>query len=476
MNRNYLFKCFFSLFLILMTARSFAAPGDIYFVDQNHPNASDSNTGSEIEPWLTIQKAASTLKAGETVKVKAGVYTELSGGSGAYIGLIPASSGAADNRITYEAFTEGDVIIDQAGKGFGFYLVNRHYITIKGFEIRNAYSGGVRTEDQSSNSNIIIENNHIHGIRGPWGHNVGGVRLDSCSYCTVRNNVIYDIKISADPQTNSAGIHSYRMSNSVIENNDISDSYNGIFYKQAPFDGSKSAIIRRNIIHNIKEGIRLTPQGAGYPGHQDLEIYENIFYEFGRGIYSHLQEASTAANGLKLHNNVFAEGVGYGGAPEPECMVIGGFRGVEIWDNICHDVTHAIITEYIPDGNNHFADITFIDYNIFSNSDQFRSGRYGGYLSPVQLDTRYYNLFDWQSNGGNTHTISASNLDKNSINSNPKFVSEFDRNYRLAADSPGRGQGRYGNNIGAYTTDAVIIGAGFEVKSPPKPPAFVAGQ
>ena len=33
-----------------------------YHVDQNHPDASDQNPGTESLPWLTISKAAATLK------------------------------------------------------------------------------------------------------------------------------------------------------------------------------------------------------------------------------------------------------------------------------------------------------------------------------------------------------------------------------------------------------------------------------
>src|SRR5512136_2584613 len=48
----------------------------VYYVDQNHPSASDSNPGSEALPWRTIQKAANTLNPGDIVYVKAGIYDE----------------------------------------------------------------------------------------------------------------------------------------------------------------------------------------------------------------------------------------------------------------------------------------------------------------------------------------------------------------------------------------------------------------
>ncbi len=47
-----------------------------YYVDRSHVSASDANPGTEALPWLTIQHAADTLVAGDTVLVKAGSYPE----------------------------------------------------------------------------------------------------------------------------------------------------------------------------------------------------------------------------------------------------------------------------------------------------------------------------------------------------------------------------------------------------------------
>ncbi len=53
-----------------------AAQATNYFVDANHPNARDSNPGTEALPWKTIGKATWNVTAGDTVYVKAGVYRE----------------------------------------------------------------------------------------------------------------------------------------------------------------------------------------------------------------------------------------------------------------------------------------------------------------------------------------------------------------------------------------------------------------
>ncbi len=49
----------------------------IYFVDANHPNARDTNPGTESQPFKTIGKATSLVNAGDTVFIKAAIYREM---------------------------------------------------------------------------------------------------------------------------------------------------------------------------------------------------------------------------------------------------------------------------------------------------------------------------------------------------------------------------------------------------------------
>jgi len=62
--------------------------GNVYYVAKNGSNSWD---GSLEHPWLTIQKAADTMVAGDTVYIKEGVYTERA---------ITEQSGLPDKFIT----------------------------------------------------------------------------------------------------------------------------------------------------------------------------------------------------------------------------------------------------------------------------------------------------------------------------------------------------------------------------------------
>ncbi|MHC4110589.1 MAG: right-handed parallel beta-helix repeat-containing protein [Planctomycetota bacterium] len=74
-----------------------------YYVDQRHPRALDNNDGSEEKPFLTINKAAQIVRAGEKVIVKSGVYREL---------VKPKFGGVGpDLMISFEAAPSAKVIV-----------------------------------------------------------------------------------------------------------------------------------------------------------------------------------------------------------------------------------------------------------------------------------------------------------------------------------------------------------------------------
>ena len=74
-----------------------------YYVDQNHPSASNSNPGTEALPWLTMSKAASSTAVGpgDMVIVKEGIYRER---------VTISRSGTPGSPITYQA-NPGDRVV-----------------------------------------------------------------------------------------------------------------------------------------------------------------------------------------------------------------------------------------------------------------------------------------------------------------------------------------------------------------------------
>ena len=76
-----------------------------FVVDQKDAGAKDDNPGTAEKPFLTISKAATLARAGDTVTVKPGVYRE-------YVRLM--QSGRADAPIIFRADPPGSVVVSGA--------------------------------------------------------------------------------------------------------------------------------------------------------------------------------------------------------------------------------------------------------------------------------------------------------------------------------------------------------------------------
>ncbi|RPJ27640.1 MAG: DUF1565 domain-containing protein, partial [Planctomycetaceae bacterium] len=197
-------------------------------------SGSDSNAGTSDRPWRTIQKAANTMVAGDTVTVRAGDYPER---------VQVSRSGASGAQITFQA--EGTVTM----KGF---TVRGNYVTIRGFDISNTPNAWADGQGIFVQANYcVIENNYVHyATRGgifvyaePW-------EWSGRTSCVVRNNRVYRNAL--------VGIEVHGR-NHLVEGNEIwgtiqhHPSWPSPSYSDADgirFFGS-GHVFRRNYIHDI---------------------------------------------------------------------------------------------------------------------------------------------------------------------------------------------------------------------------------
>jgi len=246
-------RCFIFI-MILMSSQIFA--GTVYYVDAT--NGNDSNLGTESFPWKTIQKAANTTVAGDTVIVKAGTYNER---------ISESTSGSSGSSIQY--IVNGTVNV----QGFN---ISGNYVKVKGFNCNptgNKWSSN-STGIYISGDYCIIEDNYISDA--PYY----AILLESTAdNCTIRNNQCKRCAFAG------MFIQGY---NHLVESNEIEDTrcqVKGIEYDDA--DGIRvfgsNHTFRGNYIHNISYS-----NNPGYKPHidafqtwqgDDVTVAENCLFE-----------------------------------------------------------------------------------------------------------------------------------------------------------------------------------------------------
>ncbi|MDW7678993.1 MAG: right-handed parallel beta-helix repeat-containing protein [bacterium] len=141
--------------LLSLTTLSFATN---YYVDQNHQSASDSNPGTLNSPWKTIQHAAETAVAGDTVFIRAGNYPE-----GIYF---DHSGNQTSGYIVFTAFPGEKPIIDGTGNtdASNGIVLDKAFIKLIGLEVANWASNALWLEGAS---HFEISDCEVHDV--PYG-------------------------------------------------------------------------------------------------------------------------------------------------------------------------------------------------------------------------------------------------------------------------------------------------------------------
>lgn len=219
-----------------------------YYVDGSSALAKDTNAGTALStPWKTIQKAAATMVAGDTVNIVAGTYNE---------GVAMKNSGTATARITYQSHNGGKVVIPQA------FTVSGNYIVVKGLEI----SGDSMT---INGSYCQILDNYIHdaGTNGLFIHG---------TYLLLRGNKVLNNGSSWGGQiTTSWNYTSVATHHVVFEKNDVGDP------------GGKGEDLMQYMAH-------------------DMIIRDNVFHDLGsNGRHNDIYQSGGGEYNIWMINNRF---------------------------------------------------------------------------------------------------------------------------------------------------------------------------
>lgn len=136
MKKMFLINFFMALFIIFALSVNSEIPvnavvSDDYFVS---PDGSDSNHGTEKQPWRSIQKAAESAAPGSTVQIKAGTYYERIN--------IKVSGTSAEDPIIFKNYDNDKVIIDGSKSSAStqedlIHISNQSFVQLIGLEIVN---------------------------------------------------------------------------------------------------------------------------------------------------------------------------------------------------------------------------------------------------------------------------------------------------------------------------------------------------
>ncbi len=362
-----------------------------YYVDRSHPQASDGNPGTESAPWLTIQKAADTVLAGDTVLVKPGTYNER-------ITFGNRTRGAPGQVITFKALPRRMVTM------WGFYTKYAHYLRVEGFNITTDDSLTGWTEQDG----VFIDSDHVE-IVDNYLYDLEGTAISGDSVgAYVAGNSIYHSQMGIT----ISGV------GWLVEGNEVERLYN---YGGGDSDYSRffgdDHVLRGNFFH----GTNFSEIGSAHVDcfqtfdnngeHAYNILFDgNICYDFHQGF---MGEAAYYGNtsDLTFQNNIFAHGGAWG-------LSVHQIRNVTVVHNVFADI------QYHGAGFRDGA-TGIVRNNIFYNAGSNYWASDGG-----AVEGSYNLLYD---SGG---TIDPADFPDDLVNLNPMFFDPAGDDYHILGSSP----------------------------------------
>lgn len=321
-------------------------------------------------------------------------------------------------------------VLNGQGTGeLGILIRNCSGLRIESLEIKQFSRGGIRANDTPDNASIEIVNCEVHhncaDVRNDGSGIASGIGFHASSNCawTVRNNVVY-----ANQPVPAAGIMVLTegtMSGGIVDihSNIVFDSNQAIAHKHS---GGVPISAHHNLIYNSREGFYIR-------AFADNQIHHNLVLDCDRAVVGSRENMQESQHTTIRYNSFVNSGPALT-LIEPYSTLPPGRPYVDNYtyaDNI-HIDTHA--SWVIGLGNNTNEAFSLANWNSSRNIFQHAA------------------LSNFMVNQGRGYSFSAAMSalgDRTSLSTDPVLADSAAGDFSPRADSPARGFGLDGSDIGA---------------------------
>lgn len=429
----------------------------------------DNSNGSFGSPWRTIQHAANTAVAGDTVYAMGGVYNETV--------TFPNSGSASAGYITFESYPGQTAILDGTGLSipggqYGlFTILNQSYLAISGFEIRNYTSNSVSNVPigiyiTGADSYIQILGNRIHDIvttaRGCNANALGMAVYGSSAPASINNlmisgNEIYDLTTGCSESLSLDGnVMTWTVTNNLIhDNNNIgidAIGFEGVSPDPA-YDQARNGEISGNIVYNITSydnpayGRQYAADGIYVDGGTQITIERNLVHNVDLAIEMASEHSGHVTSYVTARSNLVYSANSAG-------ISIGGYAASVGGTDHCTVVNNTLFQDDTKSTGSGELQIQFYATNNIFENNIVNATTQGLFVhnftnsspSPATVDYNLYfsstgasaGIWDWNGTKytGFAAYRSATGLDAHSSFANPLFVSTSIPELQVQPSSP----------------------------------------
>jgi len=432
----------FSLLALLVALGCFGAPSKAtdYYVKKgsgctrSYPSCGVDEPGREFDD---VDLCSRVLAPGDTCWIKNGIYSNGASTKGRHT-YVPRNSGRPDAPLTFRAYPDHRPVFRDGGNWDLGISGQKHHVVYSGLVIE----GVLRVQGSSESERVRgvrIEHCEISGGGGKSDGNWAGIFAQWTEDLVIANNVIRDARVDEGlgGSDSAKGITLFNGRRTLIEHNYLhGHPSEGIFDKE----GGEDNVIRRNVFESNGKHVKVNNQADERKLYNErTQIYENLFLcDRGGGSTSILMLSRPTAWSVYNNTGFECSGIEVRSSSGPA-------NAAAVYNNIWWRSEEGKAMWSSQEGDDREPD--YMDHNLYAPRGKYRENRYSDSARSV------YGLEQWR---GREHPKV---YDTHSLEADPRFLDPGNRDFRLHEESPARGAGRGGEDLGAYPrADDTVIG------------------